>query len=86
MVDSPWIDGLDSDRIVVDIDSGIGMGGWERHDWDAVAACEAAGLLARSWFRPVGLHFEVTVDSRLGDEALGDVANEVVDTVLDTPS
>ena len=71
---------------VVDIGFELAKEEWERHDWDVVVACEAAVLLARSWIRLLGLHFGVTFDSHLVDEALHDAGCEEVDTVLDIPS
>jgi hypothetical protein len=34
--------------VVVDIGSEFAKEEWERHGWDVVVACEAAGLLERS--------------------------------------
>ena len=82
-MDSPWTGAV---PVVVDIDSELAKEEWERHGLGAVVAYEAAGLLARSWIRPLGLHSVVPSDNHLVDEALYDAECEVVDIVLDIPS
>ena len=70
----------------VGIGSGFGKEGWERRGWGVVVAYEAAGLLARSWTRRLGLHSGVMFDKHPVDVALGGAGCEVVGTVLDIPS
>jgi hypothetical protein len=82
-VDSPL---ADVGRTAVDIGSGFGKEGWERRGWGVVVAYEAAGRLARSWTRRLGLHSGGMFDKHPVDVALCGAGYEVVDTVLDIPS